>query len=58
MRTQFSSIWPMDKTRSVATTLSSSKPGSYGYEGALHIPQSPSITGTSPLDGLVSYPGH
>ena len=29
-----------------------------GSEGVLHIPQSSSITGTSPSDYLVSYPGH
>ena len=27
-------------------------------EGVLHIPQSSSITGTSPSDCLVSYSGH
>ena len=27
-------------------------------EGVLYIPQNSSITGTSPLDCLVSYPGH
>ena len=32
--------------------------GSNGNKGVLHIPQSPSITGTSPTDCLVSYPGH
>ena len=26
--------------------------------GVLHIPQNSSITGTSPSDCLVSYPGH
>ena len=35
-----------------------SGPGSNGNEGVLRIPQSPSITGTSPSDCLVSYPGH
>ena len=29
-----------------------------GNEGELHIPQSFRITGTSPSDCLVSYPGH
>ena len=33
-------------------------PGSNGYEGVLHIPQSSSITGTSSSDSLVSYPGY
>ena len=32
-----------------------SGPGSNGIEGVLHSPQ---ITGTSPSDCLVSYPGH
>ena len=35
-----------------------SGPGSNGNEGVLRIPQGPSITGTSPSDCLVSYPGH
>ena len=30
----------------------------HGNEGVLRIPQSPCITGTSPLDCLVSYPGY
>ena len=33
-------------------------PRSNGNEKMLHIPQSSSITGTSPWDCLVSYPGH
>ena len=41
-----------------ATTLGKSGPGSNGNEGVLCIPQSPSITGTAPLDCLVSYPRH
>ena len=41
-----------------ATTLGQSGPGSNGNEGVLRIPQSPSITGTSPSDCLVSYPEH
>ena len=45
-------------TLSVATTPDQSGPGSNGNEGVLHIPQSLSITGTSPSDCLVSYPGH
>ena len=35
-----------------------SEPGSNGNEEVLCIPQSPSITGTSPSDCLVSYQGH
>ena len=38
--------------------LGQSGPGSNGNEGVLHIPQSPNITGTSPSDCLVLYPGH
>ena len=32
--------------------------GANGDEGVLHISQSSRITGTSPSDCLVSYPGH
>ena len=55
--TQFSSIWPIDGILSGATTRSQSEPGSDGNEGVLHISQSSSITGTSPSDFLMSYPG-
>ena len=55
---QFSSIWPIDRTLSGATTLGQSGPGSDGNEGVLRILQSSCITGNSPLDGLLSYPGH
>ena len=48
----FSSIWPIDRTLSGATTLGQSGPGSNDREGVLHIP------GTSSLDCLVSYTGH
>ena len=41
---------------SSATTLDLSGPGSDGNEGVLCIPQSSSITGTSPSNCLVSYP--
>ena len=54
----FSSIWSIDRTLSGATTPDQSGPGSDGNEGVLHIPQSSTITGTSPSDCLVSYPGH
>ena len=54
-----SSIWPIDRrTFSGATTPSQSGPGSNGNEGILQIPQSFSITGDSPSDCLISYPGH
>ena len=54
---QFSFIWPIDRTLSGATTLSQSGSGNDDNEGALHTPQNASITGTSPSDCLVSYPG-
>ena len=41
-----------------ATTPGLSGPGSDGNKVVLHIPQSSSITGTSPSDCLVSYPVH
>ena len=56
--TQFSSIWPIDRTLSGATTPGQSGTGSNGNEGVLLIPESNSITGTSPSDCLVSHPGH
>ena len=55
---QFSSIWPIDRTLSGATTPGLSGPGSDGNEGVLHIPQASRIIGTSPSDCFVSYPGH
>ena len=56
--TLFSSVWLIDKTLSSATTPGRSGPRSNVDEGVLHISQSSSITGTSPLDCLVSYLGH
>ena len=56
--TLFSSMWLTDRTLSGALTPSESGPGSNGNEEMFCIPQSSSITGTSPLDCLVSYPGH
>ena len=47
----------MDKTLSGATTPEQSRSGSDGNEEVLRIPQSSNITGTSPSDCLVSYPG-
>ena len=52
-----SSIWPINRTLSVATTIGQSGSGSNGNEEVLHIPQS-SRTGASLSDCLVSYPGH
>ena len=56
--TQFSSVWPIDRTLSVATAPGQSQPKIESNEGALRIPQSFSITGTSQSDCLVSYLGH
>ena len=58
MSTQFRSIWAIDRTLSGATTLGQSEPGSDGNQGVLRLPQSSSITGSSPSDCLVSYLGH
>ena len=58
MITQFSSIWPIDRTLSGATTQGQSGPESDGNKGLLHITQSSIITGASPSDCLVSYLGH
>ena len=58
MITQFSSIWPIDRTLSGATNPDQSGPGSDGNEEVLRIHQSSSITETSPSDCLVPYPRH
>ena len=55
---QFSSIQPIDRAISDATTPGQSGPGSDGNEGLLCIPQSSSINGTTLSDCLVSYSGH
>ena len=54
----FSSIWPADKTLLGATTPSQNGSWSNGNKGVFCIPQSSCITGTSPSDCLVSYPGY
>ena len=38
-----SSIWPTDKTISIATTLGQTEPGSDSNKGVLRIPPSSSI---------------
>ena len=43
--TQFSSIWPIDRTLSDATTPGQGGPESYGNEWVLRIPQGSCITG-------------
>ena len=42
---QFSSIWPIDRTLSGATTSGQSEPGSDDNEEVPHIPPKSSITG-------------
>ena len=56
--TQISSIWPIDRTLSGATTPGQSGPGSDGNKGVLRIFQSSSISEASLSDCLVSYPEH
>ena len=51
-------LLPIKRALSGATIQSQSGPGRNGNEGLLRIPQSSIITGTSPSDCLVSYPGH
>ena len=58
LSTQFSSIWPIDRNLSGATTSGQSGPWSNGYEGVLRISQSSRLTETSPSDCLMSYLGH
>ena len=48
----------MDRALLGTTIPGQSGPWSNGNEGVLSIPQSSSITGTSPSDCLVSYPGY
>ena len=52
IRTEFSSIWLIDRTLSGATTPGLSGPGSDGSKGVLCIPLSSSITGALPSDCL------
>ena len=52
--TQFSSIWPKDRTLSSATVPAPNRPSGDGNEGVIRIPQNSSITGNSPSDCLVS----
>ena len=52
--TPFSSIWPIGKTLSGATTPGQSGPGSDGNEGVVRIPQSLCIIRVSPSNCLVS----
>ena len=51
-------IWPIDRTLSGASTTEQCGHGCDGNEGVLYIPESSNITGSSPSDILVSYPGY
>ena len=53
--TKFSSIWPIERILSGASTPGQSGPGSDGNEGGLCIPQSFSFTEAWPSDCLMSY---
>ena len=46
------SIWPLDRILTGSTTLGQSRPGSNGNEGVLYIPQSSSISWSSPSDAI------
>ena len=50
----FSSIWPIDKTLSGATTPGQSGPGSDGNEGVLRLPKSSKISESKASDCLGS----
>ena len=55
IRTQFSSVLPIDRTISGTTTPGQRGPGSDNNEGVLRHLQCSSITETTPSDYLVSY---
>ena len=55
---RFSSIWPINRTLSSATTPGLSGTGSNGNKGVLRIPQSSGITGAYSSDYLVLHSGH
>ena len=56
--TQVSSIWLIDRILSGDPVPGQNGPGSNSHEEVLHISHSSSITGTSPSDCLLSYPGY
>ena len=53
-----SSIWTIDRTLSGITPSGRNRSGSVGDKEVLWIPQSSSITGSLPSDGLMSYSGY
>ena len=55
--TQFISIWPIDRKLFHATTPGQRGPWTDSNKELLRIPQRSSITGNSPLDRLIPYPG-
>ena len=57
-KVHFSSVEPIERTLSGATTLGQSGPGSDDNKRVLRIPQSSSITRAILSDCLVSYPGY
>ena len=52
------SVWPRDWTLSSATILGYCGPGNNDNKEVLYIPQHSNITGASPSDCFMSYPGH
>ena len=53
--TNYSSVWPIDKTLSGTTSPGQSGLSSDGNKGILHTSKSSSVTETSPSDCLVPY---
>ena len=56
--TEFKFQTNIEKALAHATSPGQSRSGGVGNEGVLRISQSSSITGASPSDCLMSYPGH
>ena len=52
------SLWPIDRSLSIATTPGESRAGRNDNEGVYCIPQNLDITGTSPSDYLELLPGY
>ena len=58
MRTQFSSIWPIDRIFSGTTTPGQSRPGSDGNEGVLAFPKVPALLEPQNQIFFMSYSGY